>query len=71
MVFFFDLWLDRVLHGRSVQVHVCCTGDKQLILTKSHPTPVAISIPVLNAYTLGTTWAPWTSFSALVDESIY
>lgn len=46
-------------------------GDKQPILAKSHPMPVAISMPALNAYKLGPAWGPWTSFSALVDESIY
>lgn len=46
-------------------------GDKQSIIAKSQPMPVAISVPDLNANNLDPTWSLWTSFSALVDESIY
>lgn len=59
------LWPLGVLQGRIVQVHVCLMSDKQSTLTKSHPTPVAISIPTLNTCTLS--WIPWTSFSAPVE----
>lgn len=61
------LWPLGVLQGRNVQVHVCWMSDKQSTLTKSHPTPVAIAVPTLNTCTLS--WAPWTSFSALVEEA--
>ena len=71
LVFPLDLWLDGVVHSRGVQVHVCRMGGKQSVLTKSHPTPGAVSIPVPHVSAVGPAGGARPSVSALAEEGVH